>query len=193
MAEWGVAITREGCNRWVGVAMGLILDEVAREFGVRIDPAEFVERRDAAYTARCLAHGEPRPRRGVLELLNWLDETGRQKAIGSNANRAKLDFNLRQSGLADAFTVHLSVDDVTCGKPHPEMFLRAAELLGVEPSRCLVLEDSVSGLRAARAAGMMAVAVEGSLPVEVLRGSADLIFPDPLGLHLELQRLTGNP
>jgi len=64
-------------------------------------------------------------------------------------------------GLADVFDAVVTRDDVARGKPAPDTFLRAAALLAVEPGRCLVYEDSVIGLEAARAAGMSAVDVRG--------------------------------
>ncbi|MBI1292854.1 HAD-IA family hydrolase [bacterium] len=183
MAHWGLSFAREELNPWVGVATPKILEQIAREMDVHIPVQEFISFRDAAYLDICRAHGGPLPRRGVDALLDWMDRCGMPRAIGSNANRGKMMFNLEQTGLDRRIPVRYSVDDVEHGKPHPEMFLRAAEQMGVEPKRCLVVEDAVSGLRAARKAGMTAIAVMGSLPIETLEAEADVVFADPAALH----------
>ncbi|HET7086124.1 MAG TPA: HAD family phosphatase [Rhizomicrobium sp.] len=77
------------------------------------------------------------------------------KAVASSSTREGLERKLRQVGLWDHFEPHVySADHVANAKPAPDLFLHAAEKLGVEPRQCLVLEDSVNGVVAARAAGM---------------------------------------
>lgn len=77
------------------------------------------------------------------------------KAIASSGSRAGLERKLKQTGLWDHFAPHVfSADHVANAKPAPDLFLRAAQSLGVAPRDCLVLEDSVNGVIAARAAGM---------------------------------------
>jgi beta-phosphoglucomutase len=82
-------------------------------------------------------------------------------------------------GVAEFFCVVITGDDVVLGKPHPQPFLAAADALEVPPSRCLVIEDSPSGIEAARRAGMYSVAVgpaHASLPATIATASlADLL------------------
>lgn len=80
-------------------------------------------------------------------------------AIASSAHRAVIDAALAETGLAGAFTVVVSSDEVAHGKPAPDVYLEAARRLGVEPGACLVVEDSRNGILAAKAAGMVAVLV----------------------------------
>ena len=80
-------------------------------------------------------------------------------AIASSAHPAVIGAAVRAAGLADVFTVIVSSDDVTTGKPAPDVYLEAARRLGVEPEGCLVLEDSRNGVLAGRAAGMRVVLV----------------------------------
>jgi HAD superfamily hydrolase (TIGR01509 family) len=80
-------------------------------------------------------------------------------AIASSAHPAVIEAAVRATGLADVFTVIVSSDDVTTCKPAPDVYLEAARRLGVEPGRCLVLEDSRNGVLAGRAAGMRVVLV----------------------------------
>ncbi len=82
------------------------------------------------------------------------------KAVVSNSERWRLEVILSSAGLTGVFGVSVTSDDVPHPKPHPDMYLKAAALLGVEPPRCLVIEDSPTGVAAARAAGMRVVAVD---------------------------------
>lgn len=83
----------------------------------------------------------------------------RPVAVASSAHREVIDAALEATGLADVFGVVVSSDEVEHGKPAPDVYLATARRLGVEPVRCLVVEDSYNGVRAARAAGMAVVLV----------------------------------
>ncbi|HET7333522.1 MAG TPA: HAD-IA family hydrolase [Rhizomicrobium sp.] len=90
---------------------------------------------------------------GVLECVANVRQT---KAVASSSTAEGLDFKLKKTGLWDHFAPHVySADHVTHSKPAPDLFLHAAAALGVNPAHCLVIEDSVNGVLAARAAGMM--------------------------------------
>ena len=80
-------------------------------------------------------------------------------AVASSAHRDVIDASLVATGLTDVFGVVVSSDDVERGKPEPEVYLEAANQLGVMPAACLVVEDSYNGVRAAKAAGMTVVLV----------------------------------
>ena len=79
--------------------------------------------------------------------------------LASSANRELIDLFLELSGFGDAFRVTVSSEEVARGKPSPDVYLRAAELLGADPARCLAIEDSSNGIRAGHAAGMAVIAV----------------------------------
>jgi HAD superfamily hydrolase (TIGR01509 family) len=79
--------------------------------------------------------------------------------LASSANRELIDLALELSGFGDAFQVTVSSEEVERGKPAPDVYLAAARGLGVEPTDCVAIEDSSSGLRAAAAAGMTVIAV----------------------------------
>ncbi len=80
-------------------------------------------------------------------------------AVASSAHQDVIDAALTAAGLTDAFAVVVSSDEVDHGKPAPDVYLETARRLGVSPERCLVVEDSLNGVRAARAAGMRVVLV----------------------------------
>jgi len=97
--------------------------------------------------------------KGAHELLESLIDT--PKCIASNGEREVVSYSLEIAGLNHFFPKHeiFTYEDVAAGKPAPDMFLHAAKTMGFEPSECLVFEDSIIGLTAAKAAGMDAIAV----------------------------------
>ena len=96
---------------------------------------------------------------GAEALLKDLKRHGFRLAIGSSAPPENLDVFWRGLGLADYFDARVTNEEVTESKPSPQTFLRAAEKLGLAPARCAVIEDAVQGVQAARAGGMVVVAV----------------------------------
>lgn len=96
---------------------------------------------------------------GALELLDHLEATRTPMAIATAATRANAHENLTRAGLLQRFGVVLTRDDVEHSKPRPDLFLRAAAALGIDPAGCVAVEDSHNGVRAAHAAGMMTVMV----------------------------------
>ncbi|HEX8556950.1 MAG TPA: HAD-IA family hydrolase [Pyrinomonadaceae bacterium] len=108
-------------------------------------------------------------RRGGLDLLPgvraWLDRlkaAGWLQALASSAPRENLDAIVAACGLGGYFSAVASAEDVTEGKPDPQVFLAAASKLGVEPGSCVVVEDAPAGAEAARRAGMRCVGVLSS-------------------------------
>ena len=95
----------------------------------------------------------------VKALLDDLKSAGFFLAVGSSAPRANLDLILKRLQLLDYFDACVTKEDVSQGKPSPETFLKAAEKLSLPPSNCVVVEDAVQGVEAAKAAGMPVVAV----------------------------------
>jgi len=96
---------------------------------------------------------------GLIELLDWVDQSGLQKAVASSGLRRYIDAVLAATHVRDRFHVIISADDVVNGKPAPDVFLAAARALNVPPENCLVLEDAPFGVQAAKAAGMTCFAV----------------------------------
>jgi beta-phosphoglucomutase len=96
---------------------------------------------------------------GVRELLEGFHDRGIRQAVGSSAPRGNLDLILRITDSRQYFDAIVGMEDTQRGKPDPQVFLVAAEKLGVPLARCVVLEDAVAGVQAAKAGGMKCVAV----------------------------------
>ena len=99
------------------------------------------------------------PTKGLGEILDSIHSAGLRCAVGSSGPRENVEFVLRECHIEPYFEVRISGDMVTRCKPDPEIFLTAAARLGLEPSECLVFEDAISGVRAAKAAGMKVIAL----------------------------------
>ncbi|HEX8118708.1 MAG TPA: HAD-IA family hydrolase, partial [Pyrinomonadaceae bacterium] len=117
-----------------------------------------------------------------------LREEGWRQAVASSAPRANLEVIVEALGLSDYFAAVAAAEDVTEGKPDPQVFLVAAARLGVEPAHCVVVEDAPAGTEAARRAGMRCVGVlsshgglEADIVVRTLEELPDTAFDNLLG------------
>jgi sugar-phosphatase len=113
---------------------------------------------------------------GALEAIDRLRAHGLPLALASSSPMRLIEAVLRMGRLEDRFDVVLTAEDEEHGKPAPDVYLSAARALGVAPERCLAIEDSINGVRAAKAAGMVVIAVP---PPETRGGDiggADLIL-----------------
>jgi beta-phosphoglucomutase family hydrolase len=97
--------------------------------------------------------------RGVAKFVAQLAERAVPRAVATSASRRDVEALLSRANLRDRFEVVVAAEDVRRGKPDPEVYLIAARGLGVTPARCLVFEDAVVGVQAARSAGMRAIGV----------------------------------
>ncbi|MEZ6115947.1 MAG: HAD-IA family hydrolase [Pirellulaceae bacterium] len=102
-----------------------------------------------------------RPMPGLLDLLELLNRSGIPAAVTTSSHAAYVQNVIRIAGISHEFQFSLTAEDISQGKPHPEIYLTAAERFGVSPANMLVLEDSENGCKAAVAAGAHAVAVPG--------------------------------
>lgn len=105
---------------------------------------------------------------GARELLLALREASIPCAVGSSTPRDNLNAIFAATGLGEFFDAVVCGDDVTNGKPAPDVFLKGARLLGLEPHECVVLEDAFAGIEAGRRAGMKVIGVATTHPVEEL-------------------------
>jgi HAD superfamily hydrolase (TIGR01509 family) len=122
------------------------------------DLARVGDAKEAAYRALIRERGiEFLP--GVRRWLDKLRRDGWLQAVASSAPRPNLDAIMSALGLEDYFAVVASAEDVTAGKPDPQVFLAAAAKLRVRPARCVVVEDAPAGTEAARRAGMRSIGV----------------------------------
>ncbi len=129
-------------------------------------------------------HAEPLP--GLRELIVQASQAGIAMAVASSAMSKNVEFVVDALGLRPYFRCLLNGDEVTHAKPDPEIYLKAAEKLGLDPGQCVAFEDSFVGIEAAKNAGMKCVAIGSSFPLEDLRRTrADRVVLSFLELDLE--------
>jgi HAD superfamily hydrolase (TIGR01509 family) len=177
LASLGWPLTeQEIVERFVGRSARYMHEQIERHLGRRVDwEAEF-EARYREVFAR-----ELRPVEGVVEALDHIDLP---VCVASSGTHAKIRFSLGLTGLDARFEGRIfSAEDVDRGKPAPDLFLYAAERMSREPSVCAVVEDSVSGVAAATAAGMRVLAFAGGVtPAEKLAVEGAQVFHEMVDL-----------
>jgi beta-phosphoglucomutase len=155
--ERGRAFTRDEFARTFGRRNAEILHEIFSSPLSESDIITIGDRKETFYRDAARAGVALLP--GVWTLMNGLHAHGVIQAIGSSAPRANVDLILDLTGIARFIQAVVSAEDTRRGKPDPEVFLTAARRVGTDPRRCVVFEDAVAGVRAAKAAGMRCVAV----------------------------------
>lgn len=174
--ERGLVVRAEDFLPFVGAGENRYIGGVAEKYGFPMDIERDKARTYELYAQIVQGRLEPLP--GALDFIARARARGLRLAVASSADRVKVDTNLRELGLAEnTFDAVICGTDVVKKKPDPEIFLTAAERLGVEPAGCLVVEDAVNGVAAAKAAGMRCLGITTSFTPEEL-GQADWTSPN---------------
>jgi beta-phosphoglucomutase len=129
---------------------------------------------------------------GAVELIRACRAAGLKTAIGSSAPPENVALALEEMGVADSVMAVVTGDDVTRGKPDPEVFLKAAAHLQLAPERCVVIEDAPAGIEAAKRAKMGVIAVGTTHPVAEL-GAANCVRSSVANVSVELIRTLPGP
>ena len=189
-AQRGLPLPADHFKRGFGKKNNVIIPDL----GWATEPAQvdaLAHEKEEIYRSLVREKGiEPLP--GVRDLLAALRGAGVPRAIGSSTERANLDCLLDMMGLRLFFDVIVSGEEVVHGKPDPSIFLLAAERLGVAPADCVVIEDALVGIEAARRAGMAVLAVATTEPLEALRG-ATAAAPDLTAVTVDTLRALADP
>lgn len=113
---------------------------------------------------------------GLLELLEEIKNKNIPLAIATSSRRGYVDFIMENFGLRKYFPIIVTAEDITNGKPDPEIYLKTAGILSVNPDEVLAFEDSITGIKAAKSAGMKVVGVSSSVSEEELSKIADVVI-----------------
>jgi beta-phosphoglucomutase len=174
----GVAVQPGDFIPFVGAGEDRYLGGVAEKHGVVLDLERDKARTYAIYLE--IIKGRLRPLPGAVEFIDSCRKRGLKLALATSADRVKLVGNLREIGIPEeAFDAVVTGNEVQRKKPDPQVFLLAAQWLGLPPRVCLVVEDAPNGARAAKAAGAMCLGLTSSFDDVTLRmAGADWIAPD---------------
>lgn len=150
----GCELSEDLASRLSGLSSDACHALLQREANLTGSIEDFVDAKHRHYLERAASLTT---RAGAEEVLAFLAESSIPIAIASNSSRSVVDANLAAIGLDATKVISISRDDVEFGKPHPDPFLKAAGLLGVDPRSCVAVEDSVPGAVSAHAAGMQVI------------------------------------
>jgi HAD superfamily hydrolase (TIGR01509 family) len=175
LRPFGVFLTKHDYLEYAGETAETIEAEIAKKFNLRIKQGQLVEEKRKL-------------------LMKWLEDrhiylmpyaresigffTGRKLkiAVASGGSKSEVLAKLKKSNLYQVFETIVSRDDVSRGKPHPEMYLLTARKLGLKPEECIAFEDTESGVQSAKAAGLVCLAVPNELSQNQNFSKADGIF-----------------
>ncbi|MEV0375874.1 HAD family phosphatase [Streptomyces sp. NPDC050636] len=158
LAGYGVTdFSWEHHTRFIGIGTRETLEILSREFGIDAPIEELLAGKNRTYLELARTHTEVFPEMRVF--VDRLYAAGHPMAVASGSSRAAIEAVLGGTGLDALLTTIVSAEEVTRGKPEPDVFLEAAHRLGVEPADCVVLEDAAPGALAAHRAGMRCIAI----------------------------------
>jgi HAD superfamily hydrolase (TIGR01509 family) len=157
MAAEGVALTREQFLDSFGMRNDAIVPQWIP--GATVEKTERIANAKERLYRHLVREGGLEPLPGAREWTERLARDGWRQAIASSAPRENVDLVLATIGLASCFQAIVSAEDVTIGKPDPQVFLTAAARLGSAPAQSIVVEDAPAGVEAARRAGMPSIGV----------------------------------
>jgi len=159
-SDVGMKITKKDFIKWYGMKTHEIMKIIMRDKGKDITEEEakkMAEKKENYY--RGFVEGKLKLLPGVRDFLTYLKEKGYKIGIASSTSLESIQQLLRETKIENFFDVIVSGFDIKLGKPNPDIFLKCAEKLKVKPKDCIVIEDSVHGLEAAKRAGMKSLAV----------------------------------
>lgn len=177
LAEHGLEMTLdEVIQTYVGRSMTSVVS-ISEELLGRKLPCDFLDRLQVKTFAAFEAGLEAVP--GVEDLIKELERRDIKFCVASSGSFEKMDVTLEITGLKKYFDGRIfSTTQVERGKPYPDLYLYAADQMGVEPARCLVIEDSVPGVQGAVAAGMEVIAYSTRGDCDKLKKAGGLVFGD---------------
>ncbi|KKD54946.1 phosphatase [Paenibacillus sp. ICGEB2008] len=156
-AHFGAPMTEEEHHTYVGVTLESMWRQVLDRHQLTHTLAEALAYHRKNVMQTITAHEGLVAINGLERWLDWLREKGIPVAVASSSPRSLIDLIMEKTGLGRYFDIRITGEEVSQGKPAPDIFLYAAELLGIAPAHCIVIEDSRNGVHAAKSAGMRCI------------------------------------
>lgn len=166
-SELGIRVLPEDFLPFVGMGENRYIGGVAESYGVKVDIDHVKARTYEIYGL--IVRNKLSPLPGALKLVSKCRKKGYKLAVATSADRIKMEISLKEIGLSqDSFHSIITGLDIENKKPFPDIYIKAAKSLGLEPQECLVVEDAVSGIKAAISAGCKCLAVTSSFNASLL-------------------------
>ena len=180
-AEWNYTLTPEDNEKLKGVSRMDSVNKIAQWANVQTKPEKLLDiahRKNEIYLRFCNQLTPQHVLPGISSLINTLKANGVFISLGSASKNAR--FVLDKLGLLGVFDVVVDGNDVSKSKPNPEVFLKAAQFMGVSPEHCVVLEDAPAGIEAALAANMKVIGLGDAIELQ----KAHLVLENTINLSL---------
>ena len=155
--ELNIAVSFEEHCSYVGTSAQNMWDTIINKHGITNRRDDLVKKEYALYKEYLANTDDLQAIDGVVELINDLHKGNFKLILASSSRMETIDIILGRCNLANLFIAKISGSELAHSKPHPEIFLRAAQLIKSEPKECIVIEDSRNGVTAAKAAGMKCI------------------------------------
>lgn len=166
-SELGIKVLAEDFHPFVGMGENRYIGGVAENYGISVDIEQVKARTYEIY--EIIVRGKLAPLPGAHEFISECSKKGFKLALATSADRVKMEVNLKEIGLSrDSFHSIITGLDVENKKPSPDIYIKAARSIGLEPEECLVVEDAVSGIKAGKSAGCRCLAVTSSFDASAL-------------------------
>ena len=185
LKETGISTPDNYFDRFVGWTSKAMWEEIKKDYNIILSAGELMELQ-MPLKLKLLQESDYKPVPGVTELLERLREMEIPMAIASSSPRQFIEAVIEKIGIKQYFTEWLSGEEAERSKPEPDIFLKVAGLLNVEPDECIVIEDSTSGILAAKRAGMRCIGYRN-----VNSGNQDLSEADMIVNKIEEIDFTG--
>lgn len=153
----GITVSREQHETFVGTTSKTMWTIVKKTHTLPFTVSELVLKGYSGFIEYLENQESLVPIQGILELLHRLTNAGFNLTLASSSPHKLINYILSKCNIEKYFPIRISGDDVINGKPNPEIFLKAAEVTGIKPENCLVIEDSANGVNAAVKAGMKCI------------------------------------
>ena len=175
---YDLEVQPEDFRPFVGTGEARFIGGPAEKYGLDIDIDKAKSRTYKIYLH--LIRGRLKPTIGAREFIDWCRQLGLKLAVATSADMVKMRGNLREINLpAGLFDAVVTGEQITRKKPAPDVFVLAASELGLRPDECLVVEDAVAGVQAAKSAGAKCLGLTTSFSEgELLSAGADWVAPD---------------
>lgn len=181
--KYGVSISADDLHEYAGTTAKAMFTDLIRKYRLNTTLDRILQEKEQALFR--LLEEDAQPTKGIIDLLVRLKERNLKLAIGSSSTRKQIEYVLNKLNIACLFDLAVGSEDVLHSKPNPEIFLKAAAALGVNPHECLVVEDAKLGVEAAKRAGMKCVGYRNPNSGHQDLSEADIVIDDFSQLDIE--------